>query len=106
MVPSAWGEVREGFSNIKPQRGFESQRGIYQLDKERETASQPEETAGAKARKHEGTGCVGRTACKSVPRALPEHGVQRTEQRGEAKQAGGCRPPRSLCVLLEIKRNW
>lgn len=35
MIHSAWGEAREGFFDIKPEQGFGSQKGIYQLDKER-----------------------------------------------------------------------
>lgn len=48
----------------------------------------------------------GRILCNSVLLALPEHSVQRTEQRAKRqKQACGCGSPRSLYVLLKRQQE-
>lgn len=44
VIHSAWGEVREGFSDIKPQLGFEGQEELTNWTK-RGMASELEETA-------------------------------------------------------------
>lgn len=105
VIHSAWGEVREGLSDIKASTGFRRPRGICQLDKERNGI--PEERAWAKAREHETTWYIGRITWNSVLRALPGHRVQ-TEQNREQRDTASrwVRATQILvCSATETIRN-
>lgn len=94
MIHSAWGEVKEGLPDRKPQQGFEGQRGIYPLDEKR-SGILARRNSAAKAKKHETTGGVGRTTRNSVLQAPSEY---RTKKGRELKRPSG--PVGACCTDL------